>query len=157
MRMRPTPLLLLAMLPLLVAGAAEPEALPEGDDFGAALTLAQPTPLEQIMRDPERFAGETVLIHGRVSDVCQRKGCWTVIREDGEHVRVQFQDYGFFLPKDCVGAEAYAQGSVSVVTLSEREARHYEAESRGGDPSRIDGPQREVTFTAMGVRLVGRD
>ena len=148
---------MLVALPLWAAGATQLEALPEGEDFGASLTLVRPTSLAEILREPARFAGETILLHGRISDVCQKRGCWTVIREDDEQLRVQFEDYGFFLPKDSVGAEAYAQGRVSVVTLSEREARHYESESRGGDPSRVDGPRREILFTAAGVRLVGRE
>lgn len=136
------------------AGAAQAASAPEGEVYGAPPTLEQSTPLAEIMTDPARFEGQTVLLHGRISDVCQRKGCWTVIRDGDAHLRVRFEDYGFFLPKDSIGAEAWAQGSVSVVTLSEREARHYEEESRGGDPSRVDGPVREVRFTASGVRLV---
>jgi hypothetical protein len=135
MRIRLSLLLLLAALPLLVGCSAQPEALPQGDDFGAGLTLVRPTPLAEIMRDPARFAGETLLIHGQVTEVCQKKGCWAVIRDGDEHVRVRFKDYGFFLPKDCVGAKAYAQGSVSIETDS----------------------AREVIFTAAGVRLVRGD
>ena len=132
MRIRRSWLLLLAALPLLVGCTAQPDGVPQGEDFGAGLTLVQATPLAEIMGDPARFAGDTLLIRGEVTEVCQKKGCWTVIREGDEHARVRFKDYGFFLPKDCVGAEAYAQGSVSVET-------------------------GEVGFTATGVRLVGGD
>ena len=118
---------------LLLGCTAQPEGVPQGEDFGAGVTLVQATPLAEIMGDPARFEGDTILIHGQVTEVCQKKGCWTVIREGDEHVRVRFKDYGFFLPKDCVGAEAYAQGSVSVETAS----------------------AGEVSFTATGVRLVG--
>lgn len=138
------------------AGAAEAAPASQGEVFGAPPTLEQTTPLAEILRDPAQYEDRTVLLHGRISDVCQRKGCWTVIRDGDAHVRVRFEDYGFFLPKDSIGAEAWAQGSVSVVTMSEKEARHYESESRGGDPDRIDGPVREVRFTASGVRLVRR-
>ena len=131
MRIRLSRLLLLAALPLLLGCTAQGEALPQGDDFGAGLTLERTTPLAEIVRDPARFAGETLLIHGEIIEVCQKKGCWTVIRQGDEHVRVRFKDYGFFLPKDCVGAKAYAQGSVSVET--------------------------PAAFTATGVRLVGGD
>jgi hypothetical protein len=153
MRIHPAWILLVALF-ASGAGATEVASSPEGDVFGAPPTLSRTTPLAEIMRDPAHFEGQTVLLHGRISDVCQRKGCWTVIRDGDAHVRVRFEDYGFFLPKDSIGAEAWAQGSVSVVTLSEGEARHYESESRGGDPNRIDGPVREVRFTASGVRLV---
>jgi len=155
MRMCPSWILLVA-LSAPAAGAAPVATVSEGEVFGATPTLERTTPLPEILRDPARFEGQTVLLHGRISDVCQRKGCWTVIRDGEAHVRVRFEDYGFFLPKDSIGAEAWVQGSVSVATMSEREARHYEAESRGGDPSRVDGPVREVRFTASGVRLVQR-
>jgi hypothetical protein len=133
MRNRPSPLMLLIVLPLLLGCGAEGDGLPAGEDFGAGLTLVRPTPLAEISREPERFEGETILIHGEVTDVCQKKGCWTVIRQGEDHVRVRFENYGFFLPKDCVGAEAWAQGSIAAVTP----------------------PEREIRFTATGVRLVG--
>lgn len=144
----------------LATGAAHAEsapAAPGGRDFGAGITLAEPTPLSQVLEQPERYAQEPILVRGRIAEVCQKKGCWTILQDGRANVRVRFQDYGFFLPKDCIGDEALVQGTVKVRTLSEDEARHYEAETRGGDPSRIRGPQREVGFVASGVRLVGRD
>ncbi|MBW2290826.1 MAG: DUF4920 domain-containing protein [Deltaproteobacteria bacterium] len=148
---------LLVALPL-IAGAEPPVDVPTGPRlFGAPLVDGTPTPIGEILRDPERFAGQTVLLRGRITDLCQKKGCWTVITDDRHAIRVRFQDYGFFLPKDSVGVEAWAQGTVSVRSLSERDARHYASESRDGDPSRIKGPQREVGFTATGVRLAAGD
>jgi len=132
MRIRLSRIVVLAALPLLVGCAVQPEGVPQGDDFGAGLTLVQTTPLAEIMGDPARFADETVLIRGQVTEVCQKKGCWAVIQDGDEHVQMRFKDYGFFLPKDCVGAEVYAQGSVSVETPA----------------------ADEVKFTATGVRLV---
>jgi hypothetical protein len=150
-------LALLAAIALLVAaspGAESPPSIPAGEDFGAGLTLGRTTPLAEVVRDPERFQKQRILLHGRVSDVCQRKGCWTILQDGNARLRVRFQDYGFFLPKDASGAEAFAEGFVSVETLSEEEARHYESESRGGDPGSVVGPRREIGFTASGVRLV---
>ncbi|MBW2233410.1 MAG: DUF4920 domain-containing protein [Deltaproteobacteria bacterium] len=133
--LEPWILILLVAAPLLASATPPVEIPAEGRDFGAA--------------------DQTVMLKGRITDVCQRKGCWTVIAEGDDAIRVRFQDYGFFLPKDSVGVEAWAQGRVSVVTMSESEARHYEAESRDGNPSEIEGPQREIGFTATGVHLVG--
>ena len=44
-------------------------------------------------------------------------------RDGSAHVRVRFQDYGFFLPTDATGAEAFIEGIVKVETLSEKTAR----------------------------------
>ena len=144
-----------ALLALLTAALVlAPGPAEAGDDFGAALTLDQPTALADVLANPERYAKEPVLIHGRLTDVCQRKGCWTVIQDAGAQVRVRFKDYGFFLPVDSTGREAFVEGVAVVETLSEKQARHQESESRHGNPDAVKGPRRQVGFTASGVRLV---
>ena len=158
-QMRHARLACLVAVLVLVSGVARGEAaqpVPAGQDFGAGITLAQPIALVDVLGEPDRYATEPVLVRGRISEVCQRKGCWTLIRDGTASVRVRFQDYGFFLPADSIGNEAWIQGTVKVQTLSEGQARHYESETRGGDPARIQGPQREVGFVASGVRLIGR-
>jgi len=123
-------------------------------DFGAGVSLSKATRLADVLAAPERFAEQPVLVEGTLSDVCQKKGCWTVLRDGDVQVRVRFKDYGFFLPKDAIGARAQVEGVAVVRTLSERDARHYEAESRDGDPDSIRGPKREIGLTASGVRLL---
>jgi hypothetical protein len=149
----------LLALPLLLAAFADaragaPEAPPAGRSFGAAIELERATPLAEVLAAPERFADEPLLVRGRIAEVCQKKGCWTLLQDGDAVVRVRFEDYAFFLPRDCAGDEALVQGRVRLRTLSEAEARHYAAETRGGDPERIRGPQREVGLLASGVRLL---
>ena len=148
-------LALLLGLALSLLGAAE--SLPEGSDFGAELTLGKVRSLAAVLAKPEAFAQTPVLVRARIADVCQKKGCWTILRDGERSVRVRFKDYGFFLPKDIQGREALVEGVVTVRTLSEREARHYAEESRDGNPKSIHGPQREVGFLATGVRVLAAD
>lgn len=80
-----------------------------------------------------------------------------VLAEDGVEVRVRFQDYSFFVPRDAKGREAIVQGTLSVKTISEEVARHYAEE--GGDPEaakKIHGPQKTLAFLATGVEILGR-
>ena len=128
--------------------------LPAGEDFGAGITLSETSDLGEVLSDPAKYAETPVLLRGRISDVCQKKGCWLVLADGAHQVRIRFADYDFFVPKDCQGKQAYAEGRVETETLSERDARHYAAESIGGDPSAIRGPQEVVSFTATGVRIV---
>jgi hypothetical protein len=157
----------LGLVSLLVCAAAllgpafvdanDSTVVPAGKDFGAGLSLRDTTSLASVMQSPDAYASEPVLLHGRISEVCQRKGCWTILQDGDEQVRVRFKDYGFFIPTDASGSEAFVEGVVKVATLSEKQARHYAEETRGGDPDAVHGPQREVGFTATGVRLVGRE
>jgi hypothetical protein len=149
-----------AVILLLLAAAAGAEAeraLPDGADYGAGLTLEETTPLREVVNHPELHVDRTLLVKGRIRDVCQRKGCWMVLTDGESRIRVRFADYGFFVPKDSSGKDAYVEGRASVEEISEKEARHYEAEAIDGDPSKVQGAQRVVTFTATGVRLVSAE
>lgn len=139
--------------------AGDLDRFPAGDDFGAGLTLHDTTPLSEVVAYPERFEGKPVLVRGRITDVCQMKGCWTVITDDTVSVRVRFHDYGFFLPKSATRRDAIVEGLVKAEMISEKTARHYasESSSKDDDPSQIHGAQRVVGFTATGVRLLGSD
>lgn len=141
-----------ALLVLLATSIAR--ALPPGEDFGAGITLEAAQALSRVMAEPNRHTEDPVLVRARISEVCQRKGCWTILREGDSAVRVRFADYGFFLPKDVSGREALVEGRVTIRTLSEREARHFAEETRGGRPEEIQGPQREIGFVATGVRIL---
>ena len=138
------------------APGAAAAAIPAGQDFGAGLTLTELSPLRDVITHPEKYEDKAVLVRGEISDVCQRKGCWMVLREGESHVRIRFQDYGFFVPSDSCGKQAYVEGRVARKTISEKAARHYAEESKDGDPSQIQGDQQVVSFTATGVRLVSR-
>jgi hypothetical protein len=147
----------IAIFLLLASVAGAEKVLPAGADYGAGLTLEEATPLRDVVSRPEQYADRTLLVKGRIRDVCQRKGCWMILTDGESQMRVRFADYGFFVPKDSSGKDAWVEGRVAVEEISEKEARHYEAEAIDGDPSRIHGPQRVVSFTATGVRVVSAD
>jgi hypothetical protein len=136
------------------AGAGDVPGVPAGEDFGAGITLTEISDFGDVVSDPAKYADTPVLVRGTISDVCQKKGCWLVLSEGDQHVRIRFADYAFFVPKDSRGKQAYVEGRVKAETLTEEEAHHYAAESIDGDPSSIGGPQEVVSFTATGVRIV---
>lgn len=124
--------------------------------YGEPIRLTTATPLADVLSSPDAYVERTILLKGRVADVCQKKGCWTLLQDGDATVRVRFLDYGFFVPKDIQGREMLVEGKISVRTLSEKDAKHYARESIAGDAASIEGPQREVGFVASGVRLVAR-
>ena len=145
------------LLSVFATGAEAETAIPAGVDYGAGLTLEELTPLDDVVSRPELHSERTLLVKGRIRDVCQKKGCWMLLTDGEPQMRIRFADYGFFVPKDSSGKDAYVEGTAAVEEISEKVARHYEAEAIDGDPSSIRGPQRVVSFTATGVRLVPAD
>ena len=98
-----------------------------------------------------KFEGK---ITGRVTEVCQEKGCWMKMeKENGEKLMVKFKDYGFFMPKDIVGKEVVLDGEANVKQVSVKQQKHY-AEDAGKSKeeiAKIKEPKKEMQFVAKGV------
>ena len=96
----------------------------------------------------------------KVVDVCQTKGCWMNIVDpmsgDSSAVFVQFQDYGFFMPKDIAGREVIVEGLAYTAETSVEDLRHF-AEDAGKSKEEIEAitePAKEKKFMASGVILL---
>ena len=124
------------------------EPILRGEAIGSSPVVA----LREVIRNPARYAGRTVIIEGRIRGVCQKKGCWMEISGRGGGLRVTFKDYGFFVPKDSKGKRVRAEGIVEVKTLSKADADHL-----AGEGARIrrnrDGTATEIGFVASGVEI----
>ena len=132
-----------AKQPAPAAGAAD-----DADD--AACSDAEVESCSGIVANHE---GETVRVSGTVGSVCKKAGCWMVLEEDGQQVRVFTKEHGFFLPKDCEGRAADVEGKLRTKTLSEGFAKHL-AEDSGDDPAKVKGKQREYLMTATAITLL---
>jgi hypothetical protein len=139
-------------------GLARPITAASGREvYGRVPTIATPTPLADILRDPARFADRPVRVDGTVSGVCQRKGCWMTLRDGSNEVRVRFRDYGFFVPLDASGRTAAVEGVAKVEVTSEALRRHL-AEDAGRPPeevAKITGDASAVQIVADAVELCG--
>ena len=123
--------------------------------FGKPLSIKKALSLEEALQRPAKYQNQKVLLEGKISDVCQMKGCWLMLSDGERTIRLKFEGYSFFVPKDSRGKKARAEGRLIQETLSEDMARHYaEEQSVKSDPSKIKGPQRVVTFEAVGVAIL---
>ncbi len=112
-----------------------------------------PIPLAQALINFESNPPELpVLVSGKIAEVCQKKGCWMMLTDEGVGARVRFGDHDFFIPKDS-GGKALVLGKLSAVELSEADAKHM-AKDAGKDPSKVDGPQPEWELIATSVLIV---
>lgn len=97
-----------------------------------------------------------VKVKGTVETVCKKKGCWMNVQSAaGESIFVRFEDYGFFMPLDCEGAEVIMEGVVFKEITPVDELKHY-AEDEGKSKEEIAAitePKEEFKFTATGVLM----
>jgi hypothetical protein len=100
---------------------------------------------------------ENVAIKGKVTDVCDKKGCWLTIQtEDNSQFFVKMKDYAFFVPTALKGKNVVLDGTAERKVISVDEQKHY-AEDAKKPQSEIDAitqPKEEIRFVANGIKVV---
>ncbi len=125
-----------------------------GEDFDHKKAIAYE---ELLAKFPAEGKLKTT-VKGKVSSVCQVKGCWMNLVADGkeEELFVKFKDYGFFMPLDLSGNEVIMHGEAYKEITSVDELRHY-AEDEGKSKEEIEAinePAIELKFMASGVKML---
>ena len=110
--------------------------------------------LKVALAEPETVFGRSVIVEGKVDKVCPMKGCWLELMPAGESrgVRVTFENYGFFVPKDSMGWTARLEGEFVREELSKREVDHLVGEGATLN-KQPDGTAVQVSFVARAVEL----
>ncbi len=142
----------------------EGEAAPEGDGkhFGAEISADGAISYADLLEKMEgQESVEGVKVEGMVEAVCQTKGCWMNIEggEGNEDLFVQFEDYGFFMPKDIAGRKVVMEGRAYRAVTTVDELRHF-AEDEGKSEEEIAAitePLEELKFMATGVVLLDKE
>lgn len=102
-------------------------------------------------------AKKDLKIRGKVEEVCQKKGCWMVMKlGNGEVMRITFKDYQFFVPKDLAGKEVVVDGYAYLDTTSVKQLQHYAKDGGKSEAeiAAIVSPKTAMSFEAKGVAVV---
>ena len=81
--------------------------------LGKPLTLKQTTPIASLAAEPGKYVGKTVQAKGRVTEVCQKMGCWmNLADESGKLVRIKVTGRRDRLPQDGHRQERHRRGQI---------------------------------------------
>ena len=129
----------------------------EWKTYGEAITLEKTTSLAEILKNKKRFEKKNVLVEGTISEVCQNKGCWMVVDVGNKHVRVEFKDYGFFVPWNSEKKQMRMQGILETKSVSAKAAAHMAGEMKKPrvDKKKLDVEQTITIFTASAIAIKG--
>jgi hypothetical protein len=108
------------------AAAVPVQTIAAGDVYGAEWPENAPeaTSISSAAANPDAHIGKLATYRGRITQVCQKMGCWIVlVGENGEHARVAMHDHTFGVPKDAAG-NAVVYGTLSEKSLSAAEIEH---------------------------------
>lgn len=124
--------------------------------YGEEITEEGAVNVDEMLAMLEGNDSVNVKVVTTVEEVCQKKGCWMdVALSNGERMQVSFKDYGFFVPKDCMGRTAVMEGVVKHETLSVEWLKHKASDAGASEDeiAAITEPEEKYQFIASGVIL----
>ena len=138
--------------------AAKKERTPAapGVVYGVVKADGTAFPVEELRSNlsKDQFSGQ---VRATVVEVCQAEGCWIKVKREGEApMMVRAANHAFLMPENLVGHTVVIEGTAQVKEVSEAMRRHY-AEDAGKSKKEIEaikGPEKDIQFSATGVRVL---
>ena len=132
-------------------GAAPSTGIP--GHFGTEFALKETKPLSQILASgKDALPKDAVQVSGKIDSVCQKMGCWMVVKDGEMQARILMKDHSFTVPMDTKGKGVVVEGTLEARTFSDAQVKHLEKDG-GGDPSKVGGERTEFVLTASGVQI----
>jgi len=134
----------------------KPKELADGTLYGADITKSQNVVhINDLISNLDIYKDKNVVVEGTVAEVCQEMGCWLVLSDGSNNIRVMTL-HKFFVPKDMGKVKAVAEGKFEVKEISEEQARHFNDESKDSKikSSDIIGPQKTYRITTTGIKVL---
>lgn len=125
----------------------------EGALYGAKLAQPAPAPvgIDAVAAKPDAALGRAGAFSGRITQVCQKQGCWLVLTGDsGEFARVFMHDHTFSVPKDARG-EAVVYGTLGEKKLTAEEVAHLKKDGAAAPAER----ELQIEATSVLIRDAG--
>jgi hypothetical protein len=129
--------------------------------LGNPLVLTDATPITEIDANPDTYVGKTLQVKGKVTEVCEKAGCWMrlVDHESGKSVRIKVKDGEIVFPVESIGKTALAEGKFQRFDLTKEQAiarAKHEAEENGKEfnPQSITGPVTVYQIAGTGARIL---
>lgn len=141
--MRPMLPILLMLSPVVLAA-----------DYGEPMPAGEAVPVSVAAADPAAYTtGQPAKFSGRITQVCQKQGCWVVLEQDGASARVMARDHGFAVPKDAAGP-AVAYGVLQEAPVGEQQARHLVEDDGAAPPA---PKELRIVATSISIPESSRD
>ena len=137
-------------------GAAKEVSAITWTHFGTEPTLTDSVKLRDFLDAPAGHVGKQILVEGNVVDVCQKAGCWMILSDGANQIRVVMKDHSFSVNKQGTGAWARVQGHLEAIDLDPETVSHLEGESQRPDlmPEKT-GVEYQMVATAVSMEKRG--
>ena len=100
---------------------------------------------------------ENVAVLGKVTEVCEKKGCWMTVKTNKkENFMVKMKDYAFFVPVALRGKNVVLEGDAEMKMTSVEDLKHFaeDAKKSKEEIALIKEPKKELIFMASAIKVI---
>jgi hypothetical protein len=133
----------LALLVVLVVGMNSAEA----KTYGAVMPKGKAVNIETVVANVAEYDGKKGKYSGRITQVCQAKGCWLTVESNGKAARIMTND-AFFVPKNSKG-DVLVFGELKQVKMKTDMAKHLAEDAGKSEPLAPD----EIHIIASSIKI----
>ena len=128
---------------LLITGVAHAK------NYGADMPKGKAVDIAKASQNVEAYAGKPAKFKGRITQVCQKEGCWLMIESNAQAARIKTKDHAFVIPKDSKG-EAIVFGELKRVELKPEAAKHLAEDA--GQSTPVATNELQITATSIFIK-----
>lgn len=149
---------LLCISAVFVFAVNADESFRADQSFGAEMPLGgEAISLQKAIANIDAGKEDRMIkIQGKVTEVCQAKGCWMILVDGDSYARITFEDYGFFVPIETSMQRSVVYGVLSEHILSGEQAEHYAQDAGAKSTLELKGEVKEYSLVARAVQLENR-
>lgn len=120
---------------------------------GAPFSVEEAVEASVVLTDPAGHSESPVRITGELAEVCVRKGCWAVVRDDqGHSMRVTMKDHAFGVPTDSKGYACDIEGQLVRKQVDQKTLDHYAEEGATEHPEAGQTEAWELVAVAVSTK-----
>jgi hypothetical protein len=120
----------------------------QAKNYGAAMPKGKAVDIAAAVGNIDSLNGKSGKFTGRITQVCQMKGCWLMIESNGIAARINTNDL-FFVPKDSKGM-AIVSGKIMQVELKPEIAKHLAEDAGKTEP--VASNEIQIIATAITIK-----
>ncbi|HHO49858.1 MAG TPA: DUF4920 domain-containing protein [Deltaproteobacteria bacterium] len=110
-------------------------------------------PASTVLGDPSAYESTPVRIQAEIAEVCQKKGCWAVVRdEEGHSMRVTMKDHAFGIDRDTHGFECDVEGQLVKKEVDPERIAHFKEEGSKTNPEEGQDEVWELVVSGISTR-----
>ena len=124
-------------------------ALVQAKNYGADMPKGKAVDIAAASENPNAYADKSAKFKGRITQVCQKEGCWLIIESNAQAARIKTKDHAFVIPKDSKG-EAIVFGELKRVELKPEAAKHLAEDAGLAEP--VASSELQIIATSISIK-----